>query len=189
VPFAADTTSRESKAVATPGAAPFYNHTYRSLTQDSQDLAFQEYRYSSEGSSVLTTPRFLAFTTLDQTIDDVFSSSRQCDNDQRHVYWIDTFNGIPVCISYDKEGTTQGGADGDSTRPQIGGSEGDEGRYIVFQTAVNTPTPVPGFPGINPTPYPEEQPNLWGQRVAPYGVQQIVVHDRKWEETWLSTSK
>jgi hypothetical protein len=189
IPFAADTTSRESKAVATPGAAPFYNHTYRPLAQDSQDLSFQEYRYSSEGSSILTTPRFLAFTTLDQTIDDAFNAPRQCDNDQKHVYWIDTFNGIPVCVSYDKEGTNVGGADGDSTRPKVGGPAGDEGRYVVFQTAVNTPTPVPGFPAITPTPYPEEQPNLWGRRTAPYGVQQIVVHDRKWEETWLSTSK
>jgi hypothetical protein len=189
IPFAADTTSRESKAVATLGSAPFFNHTYRPLTRDSQDLTFQEYRYSNEESSILTTPRFLAFVTLDHTIDDAFNSPRQCDNDQKHVYWIDAFNGVPVCVSYDKEGSTQGGADGNSTRPKIGGADGDEGRYVVFQTAINTPTPVPGFPGIVPTPYSEEQPNLWGRRVAPYGIQQIVVHDRKWEETWLSTSK
>jgi hypothetical protein len=192
IPFAADTTSRESKAVATPGAAPFYNHTYRALTRDSQDLTFQEYRYSSDDSSILTTPRFLAFSTLDQTVDDAFDSPRQCDNDQRHVYWIDTFNGIPVCVSYDKEGSVRGGADGDSTHPQVAGPAGDEGRYVVFQTAINTPTPIPvgiGTPAVEPTPYFEEQPNLWGEHIVPYGVQQIVVHDRKWEETWLSTSK
>jgi hypothetical protein len=192
VPFAADTTSRESKAVATPGAAPFFNHTYRPLTQDSRDLTFQEFRYATDGSSILTTPRFLVFSTRDQTVDDAFNSPRQCNNNQNHVYWIDTFNGIPVCVSYDKEGVRQGGAHGNSISPKVGGPAGDEGRYVVFQTAINTPTPVPvgiGTPPVIPTPFPEEQPNLWGGRAAPYGVQQIVVHDRKWEETWLSTSK
>jgi|GEM_PF-2407681 len=192
VPFAADTTSRESKAIATPGAAPFFNHTYRALSQDSRDLTFQEYRYATDGSSILTTPRFLVFSTRDQSIDDAFNSPRQCENNQNHIYWIDTFNGIPVCVSYDKEGVTQGGAHGDSTNPKVGGPEGDEGRYVVFQTAINTPTPRPvgvGTPPIIPTPFAEEQPNLWGGRAAPYGVQQVVIHDRKWEETWLSTAK
>jgi hypothetical protein len=176
LPFSAETTSRESKRVTAVGPAPYYEQSYAALTRDSRDLVFQEFRYSDSDSSIVTEPRFLAFSSSDGSLDDFYNLPRQCSSNQFHIYWLDLFSGVPVCLSYDREGLIQGEADGDSFNPKLGGPTSDEGRYVVFETQLD-----PSFVG-------NARPNLWGGKNPSSLLKHIVIHDRKWEETWLSTS-
>lgn len=176
LPFSAETTSRESKRVTAVGPAPYYEQSYTALTRDSRDLVFQEFRYADSDSSIVTEPRFLAFSSADGSIDDFYNLPRQCSSNQFHIYWLDLFSGVPVCLSYDREGLIQGEADGDSINPKLGGPTSDEGRYVVFETQ------------LDPSIVGNSRPNLWGGKNPSSLLKHIVIHDRKWEETWLSTS-
>lgn len=132
------------------------------LTADSGGLRFQK---TEQGNT------FLVFWSKDATIDDLnycqgFGScdvNRCTTSGRMHVYWVDKASGKPaVCVSY--TGIAEG--DGHSFNPWVGGpADGlDEGRYVVFES---------------------EASNLIGAATE----QQIIVHDRKWERTWLSKSK
>ena len=112
LPFDVETTIRHSKKVVSQGPAPFYEKTYSALSSDSQDLAFQEFRYTTDSSKTVTEPRFLAFATKDGSLDDFFANPRQCSSAHSHVYWLDLFSGVPVCVSYDDSGAVQGEAFG-----------------------------------------------------------------------------
>lgn len=155
LPFAAETTTRESLKITAVGASP----TYAQLSADSRELVFQE---KTDGSI------FMAFTSEDPTIDDFAGGGavyNRCDSGsgQSHVYWYDRASGRPgVCVS-----VVQSGAEGNdsSFNPRLGGADGDEGRYVLFNTnASNLASPASTFP-------------------------QIVVHDRKFEQVWLSAAK
>ncbi len=80
------------------------------------------------------------------------------------MYWVDKFSGLPgVCVSYDRPHLTEG--NGDSYNSFVGGADDDEGRYVIFESVAS---------------------NLAGADAVG---QQIIVHDRKWEESWLSQAK
>lgn len=196
LPFSAESTTRESMKIANYPATPTGTPTPSAncvvidtkkqrcqLTDDSKDLSFQR----------LDSGRiFEVFASKDATIDnyaedgDPLQSYDRCTASGRyHIYWVDKTSIKPsVCVSVlpdEQEG------DADSANPKIGGANGDEGRYVFFETlarnlieAVNaTPTPTPtsgGTPANTPTP----TPTLIG------GVRGIMVHDRKWEQTFLS---
>jgi hypothetical protein len=162
--FASSVTSRESKKISAIAATPPFDRTYTVLSQDSRDLTFQE---MSNGRI------YLAFASKDATVDDLYED--RCQNKPlpanyvNHVFWVDKYADQPgVCLSY--ESTTNAWGDGDSINPRIGGADGDEGRYIAFES---------------------EAENLWlgiSYRGTPL-VHQVYVHDRKWEQNFLSSSK
>ena len=156
-PFFAEKTTRESVRVTNLAYPP----TVAELSQDSGGLRFQ-----------LTDQNqlFLVFWSKDASIDDLdyCDGSATCyvnrctTSGRKQVYWVDRASGKPgVCVSYDSFGAAEGNAD--SYNPWVGGpsAEKDEGRYVVFESVAT---------------------NLSGGASG----QQIVVHDRKWEEAWLS---
>jgi hypothetical protein len=163
-PFSALTTSRESKKITNIAVTPPYTRTYQNLASDSKDLTFQD----------VTDGRiFLAFASKDGTVDDYDLSgynNNRCStvSDRYQVYWADKTAQLPaVCVSYNREAGQQG--DGNSQNPRLGGPSEDEGRYVAFETlATNLSLPV-----VLPTPT----------------YQQIMVHDRKFEYSWLSAGK
>lgn len=162
--FSSSMTSRESKKITAISATPPFDRTYVALSQDSRDLTFQEL---SNGRI------FLAFSSKDATVDNLFED--RCQNNPNpvdyvnHVFWVDKFADQPgVCLSYEALAGVWG--DGDSINPQIGGADGDEGRYVAYES---------------------EAENLWPD-VAVRGTpleHQVYIHDRKWEENFLSSSK
>lgn len=132
------------------------------LVADSGGLRFQK---TEQGKT------FMVFWSKDATIDNLnyCQGAGSCDvnrcttSGRKHVYWVDKASGKPaVCVSY--TGSAEG--DDDSYNPWVGGpSDGlDEGRYVVFESLAS---------------------NLIDGATD----QQIIVHDRKWERTWLSKSK
>jgi len=168
-PFSASTTYRKSiKKDA--------SNNVSLLSQDSQDLVFQDYPFLADGK-VTYDPRYLAFATKDSTVDDRSPApSGRCSGTQFfQVYWVDDYNDSVRCVSADLNQSGQG--NNDSYNPKIGGPTDDEGRYIIFESKAKNlyngkdGQPTPG-PGATPTP-----------------LTQLVVHDRKWEQVWLSTSK
>jgi len=170
-PFSATATARKSVRVTNPstGAATL-------LTQDSRDLSFQEYVFTDASGVTTYDPRYLAFATRDGSLDDLPAGNSRCSGTTYfQVYWLDDYNSSVRCISANLNGA--GGAvqgNNDSVNPKIGGPTDEEGRYVAFET-LSTNLPMVK----NPTPLPTE----------PTPIQQIVVHDRKFEQTWLSTSK
>jgi hypothetical protein len=175
-PFSASTTYRKS-------IKKDINGNVSLLTQDSKDLAFQDYPYLADGKLTYD-PRYLAFATKDSTIDDLSPApnGRCTGTDFFQVYWIDDYNDSIRCVSADIEQSGQGTED--SFNPKIGGPTDDEGRYIAFESKAKNlyrgkdgqPTPPPSPPGDPPPP-----------TYTP--TTQVVVHDRKFEHVWLSTSK
>lgn len=159
LPFSAETTARKSVRRSADGT------TVTALTRDSSELVFQDFAFTNENGDTQYEPRYFAFTTTDSTADDNFPAPNgRCQGTtNRQVYWVDDYTGGIRCISYD--GTALGA--GESYSPKIGGPEGDEGRYVVFES---------------------KNPNLFLPR-TPFGEQQVVVHDRKADETFLSSSK
>ena len=160
-PFSATATARKSVRVTNPstGAATL-------LTQDSRDLTFQEYAFTDAAGVTTFDPRYMTFATKDASVDDDANRCNGTSNFQ--VYWMDDYNSSVRCISVNLS-NIQG--DGDSVNPKIGGGTEEEGRYVAFETT--STNLLRGKTPATPTP----------------GVQtQIVVHDRKYEQTWLSTS-
>lgn len=159
--FSAESTTRESVKVTAIGGT---SSTVAQLNAPSGDLRFQK---TSDGRF------FITFWSQDETIDDLDYCSgaptcfvNRCTTDgQQNVYWIDKASGRPaICVSANN-GTEFNAA---SDNPWIGGavtSEGkdDSGRYVVFDTTAT----------VN----------------GGAAVRNIVVHDRKWEETFLSQAK
>jgi hypothetical protein len=167
-PFSATATARKSVRITDPitGAASL-------LTEDSRDLTFQEYAFTDASGVTTFDPRYLAFATKDSSIDDV--ADRCSGTTKFQVYWLDDYNSSVRCVSANLNGlgvAVQG--DGDSVNPKIGGPTDEEGRYVAFETTSSNL-----FRGKVPTPAIGE----------PTPLSQIVVHDRKFEQTWLSTSK
>lgn len=176
-PFSAATTYRKSIKKDNAG-------NITPLTEDSRDLVFQDYAFVDLNGKVTYDPRFLAFATKDSTIDD--RAPRCSGTTYWQVYWIDDYNDSVRCISHSR--FAQG--NNDSVNPKIGGPADDEGRYIAFEskaqnlyggklgqiTPTPVPTPLPGTPTATPAP-----------TYTP--LTQIVIHDRKFENVWLSTGK
>ena len=167
-PFSATATARKSVRVTDPitGAASL-------LTEDSRDLTFQEYAFTDASGVTTYDPRYLAFSTKDSSIDD--SADRCTGTTNFQVYWLDDYNSSVRCVSANLNGVgvaIQG--DGDSVNPKLGGPADEEGRYVAFETRssnlfrAKSPVPVDAGPII---------------------LTQIVIHDRKFEQTWLSTGK
>jgi hypothetical protein len=162
-PFSATATARKSVRITNPltGAADL-------LTEDSKDLSFQEYVFTDDAGVTTYDPRYLAFSTRDSSVDD--SADRCTGTTLFQVYWVDDYNSIVRCVSAnlnDAGVAVQG--NNNSVNPKIGGPADEEGRYVAFETTSSNI-----FRGKNPVPTP---------------VAQIVVHDRKFEQTWLSTSR
>jgi hypothetical protein len=76
---------------------------------------------------------------------------------------MDDYTGSVRCVSVNGS-KIQGNAD--SYNPRIAGSTGDEGRYVAFESRAT---------------------NLFAPR-TPGGAQQVIIHDRKVERSWLSSS-
>lgn len=167
-PFSATATARKSVRITDPitGAATL-------LTENSRDLSFQEYVFTDESGVTTYDPRYLTFATRDSSIDD--AANRCTGTTFFQVYWLDDYNSTVRCIStkLDNAGIVVQG-NNDSVNPRIGGPIDEEGRYVAFETVSNNL-----FRGKTPVPAPGE----------PTPLAQIVVHDRKYEQTWLSTSK
>ncbi len=167
-PFSATATARKSVRVTDPitGAASL-------LTEDSRDLAFQEYVFTDVSGVTTYDPRYLTFATRDSSIDDTADRCTGTTNFQ--VYWLDDYNSSVRCVSarLNNAGVVVQG-NSDSVNPKIGGPADEEGRYVAFETTSDNL-----FRGKIPTPAPGE----------PTPLAQIVVHDRKYEQTWLSTGK
>jgi hypothetical protein len=162
-PFSASTTSRESVRITSIAGTPPFTRTYANLTADSRDLSFQR---SDDGRI------FLAYSTLDGSVDDLsiggFSNNLCISNGNYQIYWVDKTAQLPgVCISRNPGNGEQGTED--SLKPLIGGPESsdDAGRYVAFHSLSN---------------------NLTTPNLLP-GTQHIYIHDRKFEQTWLSLSK
>ncbi|MGI6524759.1 MAG: hypothetical protein ACOX2O_05620 [Bdellovibrionota bacterium] len=191
LPFSAESTSRESVKVTRLGDA-WTPSTYAQLTRESSDLRFQ---ITKNGQI------FLAFVSKDASIDDLNwcegdggnCGNNLCTNDKKHVYWVEKTADKPaVCVS------TYGNKDnkieltGDSSNPRIGGSEreGQAGRYVAFETfgwnqcelAAND-CAIPGANQDTCKTYANFERNCTA------GSRQIIMHDRKWEESWLSSAK
>ena len=167
-PFSATATARKSVHVTDPitGAASL-------LTEDSRDLTFQEYVFTDASGVTTYDPRYLTFATRDSSIDDAADRCTGTTNFQ--VYWLDDYNSSVRCVSANLNGVgvaIQG--DGDSVNPKLGGPTDEEGRYVAFETKSSNL-----FLGKDPIPAVGE----------PTPLTQIVVHDRKFEQTWLSTGK
>ena len=168
-PFSATATARKSVRVTNQatGAAVL-------LTENSRDLTFQEYAFTDASGVTTYDPRYLTFATKDSSVDDSPAGNTRCSGTTYfQVYWLDDYNSSVRCISANLNGAgvvVQG--DDDSFNPKIGGPTDEEGRYVAFET---------------------ESSNLFRSKVpatpAPGPITQIVVHDRKYEETWLSTSR
>lgn len=162
-PFSAKTTSRESVTVTNISATPPFTRTYADLSDNSRDLTFQ---ISTDGRI------FLAFSTLDGSVDDLsvggFDNDLCTSNGHYQVFWVDKTAQLPgVCVSRNPSSGFQG-AD-DSVNPRLGGPEADDdaGRYVAFESlALNLVSP-----------------SLVGS------TRHIYIHDRKFEETWLSLSQ
>jgi hypothetical protein len=166
IPFAVDTTARKSVR------RPANGQPITALTRDSAGLVFQDYAFTDQSGTTQFEPRFLAFSTQDASLDDDSPPPNGlCSGpDTSHVYWIDDHTGGVSCVSYGSgtEGVPGGEeGNGDSYEPRIGGGPGDEGRYVVFESRAR---------------------NLFLPR-NPVGDQQILIHDRKANDTFLSTSK
>jgi hypothetical protein len=162
-PFSALTTSRESRKITNISAAPPYTRTYQNLTGNSKDLTFQDV---SDGRI------FTAFASQDGTVDDYdltgYNNNRCSTVGSRYqVYWADKTAQLPaVCLSYNRQTSQQG--DSNSKNPRMGGPTNDEGRFIAFETTAS---------------------NLANSGTPPLGSQQIMMHDRKFEYSWLSAGK
>jgi hypothetical protein len=136
------------------------------LSQDSRDLVFQDFPFQDSNGNTSYEPRYLAFVTTDSSVDDNHPSpSGVCTGTTtEQVYWVDDYTGAVRCISVDESGI-QGNAD--SYNPLIGGGPSEEGRYVAFESIAS---------------------NLFSPK-APEGAQQVMIHDRKGDYSWISTSK
>jgi hypothetical protein len=187
-PFSASSTYRKS-------IRRDVNGNVYPLTQDSRDLVFQDYPYIDPTGKLSYDPRYLAFGSKDAAVDDLPkpiptpTDPGRCTADGYYqVYWVDDYNNSVRCVSVDAFSRTQG--NNDSFNPRIGGPTDDEGRYVAFETRAKnlwlgkdpqitpTPTPTPVGSPIFTTPAPTYTP-----------LTEVAVHDRKFEQTWLSTSK
>lgn len=159
-PFSATATARKSVRVTNPSTG-----AATLLTQDSRDLTFQEYAFTDASGVTTYDPRYLTFATRDGVLDDLPAGNSRCSGTTYfQVYWLDDYNSSVRCISANLNGAgvaIQG--DDNSVNPKIGGPADEEGRYVAFETDADNL----GIPSTT----------------------QIVVHDRKFEQTWLSTSK
>ncbi len=193
LPYSAESTTRESLKVTATGATS----TYAELSEDSTDLSFQ---ITDDGKT------FVTFASKDATLDDL-GTNRCTTSGISQVYWVDKTSGKPaVCVSVANKICLNGGykytiggtwevdsADqsgegwDDSYKPFIGGpssgSPTDEGRYVVFQTNANNLKWAYVIDGENAFCYSSDYPSS----LVPDD-RQIIVHDRKWEETWMSSS-
>lgn len=162
LPFSAETTTRESLKIIPPtsaGGSP----TYEQLLQPSESLSFQE---TSDGRL------FTAFVSQDERVDgtsgdDSSRFSNWCrTSGRKHIYWVDkSSNEAAVCVSTTHDsGRPRIESSGDSSDPLLRGADRDVGRYIFFHNRSTE------FGDI-------------------YDVQQVIVHDRKWEDSWLSQSR
>lgn len=162
VPFSYSSTSRKSILRSRDG------QTVTALTLDSEGLVFQDYVFTDQNGSSQYDPRYMAFVTRDSTVDDNYSlPGKQCTGSTlKQVYWVDDYTNGVACVS--KKYGVQGAAD--SYNPRIGGPEGDEGRYVIFES---------------------EAANLFLPKNPGQGtpIQEVVVHDRRADDTFLSTSK
>jgi hypothetical protein len=127
---------------------------------------FQDFPFVDLNGNTKNEPRYLAFVTTDSTVDDDYPApSGLCTGTStEQVYWTDDYTGAVRCISVNQSGT-QGNAD--SYNPRLGGASGDEGRYLAFESIAS---------------------NLFTPK-TPGGAQQVIIHDRKADQSWLSTSK
>jgi Tol biopolymer transport system component len=145
--FSASSTLRESKKITAISSSVPFSRTYAALAGDSSDLTFQE----------LSSGRlYLSFASFDSTMDDLFED--ECTNSAiKNIFWVDKGSNLPgVCLT---EGATSS-----SSNPRIGGPEGEEGRYVAFETLDASPLVAPSLAGA----------------------EQVVVHDRKWDQNYLS---
>jgi hypothetical protein len=126
---------------------------------------FQDYAFLDQNGGAQYDPRYLAFTTTDSTLDDNYPAPNgQCTGSTiKQVYWVDDYSGGVACVS--RKNGVQGAAD--SYNPRIGGPADEEGRYVIFES---------------------QAANLFLPR-TPVGGQQVVVHDRRAEDTFLSSAK
>lgn len=187
-PFSASSTYRKSIYRDSAGAVT-------PLTDDSQDLVFQDYPYIDPTGKLSYDPRYLAFASKDAAVDNLPmpngtpAAPGRCTTDGYYqVYWVDDYNNSVRCVSVGMGDGLQG--NNDSFNPKIGGPTDDEGRYVAFETRAKnlwfaadpdywvTPTPTPTGSPIFVTPAPTNTPFV-----------EVAVHDRKFEQTWLSTSK
>jgi hypothetical protein len=153
-------TSTARKSIKRPGGV------VTELNADSRDLVFQDFPFQDSNGNTKNEPRYLAFVTTDSTVDDNYPSpSGVCTGSTtEQVYWVDDYTGAVRCVSVNRSGQ-QGSAD--SYNPRMGGASGDEGRYVAFESIAT---------------------NLFTPR-TPGGSQQVIIHDRKGNRSWLSTSK
>jgi hypothetical protein len=175
-PFSASSTYRKSIRKDAGGIV-------HPLTEDSKELVFQDYPYIDPTGKLSYDPRYLVFATKDAAVDDLPqlsgpSALGRCTSDGTfQVYWIDDYNDSVRCVSFDVETGLQG--NNDSFNPKVGGPTDDEGRYVAFESkAKNLWQGKDPQAALTPTPAATWTP-----------ITEIVVHDRKFEQTWLSTSK
>jgi hypothetical protein len=136
------------------------------LNQDSRDLVFQDFPFQDLNGNTKNEPRYLAFVTTDSSVDDNYPGpSGICSGTTiEQVYWIDDYTDATRCVSVAENGVQGNNA---SYNPRIGGAAGDEGRYVAFESTAT---------------------NLFSPKI-PAGQQQVIIHDRKGDYSWLSTSK
>ena len=133
-PFSATSTYRKSIRKDVSG-------TVYPLTQDTQDLVFQEYPFTDPTGKTSYDPRYLAFATKDGAVDDLpnlagAAANGRCSGTSLfQVYWVDDYNETVRCVSagLDSLGVNFQG-DNDSFNPRIGGPADDEGRYVVYES-------------------------------------------------------
>jgi hypothetical protein len=152
--------STARKSVKKPGGV------ITNLSQDSRDLVFQDFPFQDRNGNTKNEPRYLAFVTTDSTVDDNYPGpSGVCTGTTtEQVYWVDDYTGAVRCVSVGWDGIQGNNA---SYNPRISGSSGDEGRYVAFESLAT---------------------NLFAPK-SPTGQQQVIIHDRKGDLSWLSTSK
>lgn len=177
-PFSATTTYRKSIRKDGSGAV-------LPLSHDSRDLVFQEYAFIDPTGKISYDPRYLAFATRDGAFDDLpnlsgpVASGRCSGSTFFQVYWVDDYNNSVRCVSADLDNAgVEFQGNHDSFNPKIGGPTDDEGRYVVYESKAKNL-----WDGKDPQPTPPPAPEPTYTPIT-----EIVVHDRKFEESWLSTS-